>query len=321
MLGTALLGLTSVGLLLWVAPPGTVIDQISEMSPGWVAAAIALELASCLSYVIVFRRFFPEPPAAVSRRVAWMAMGAGAVLPGGNISSAAATGWLLRRHGIGTRRLLGRCAALLCLLTAFGFVVNGLAGVLLLAGVSGGPHDLLHTGGPILVSIAVLSSAALLAIVARRVGEGAPRPLRGFAAGIEGALRSVGAPHWRLIGTAGFLCLDMAALWAACAATGHPIGFLALAIAYCIGYLTTTVPIPAGLGVLDAGLAASLVLYGLSPSASVGAVIVYHSIAIWVPGVGGLVAWLLTRSRRSLAPPTVRLPTLGAVAAATDPDA
>jgi len=320
VLGTALLGLASLGLLLWVAPPGEVIDQIGEMSLVWVLAAIVLELGSCVSYVIVFRRFFPEPPPAVSRRVAWIAMGAGAVLPGGNISSAAATGWLLRRHGIGTQRLLGRCAALLCLLTAFGFLVNGLAGVLLLAGVSGGPHDLLHTGGPILVSVAVLSFAALLAIVTRRVGESAPRPVRGIAAGLEGAWRSVGAPHWRLLGTAGFLCLDMAALWAACAATGHPIGALALAIAYCIGYLTTTVPIPGGLGVLDAGLAASLVLYGLPPSASVGAVIVYHSIAIWVPSVGGLLAWLPTRSRRAVTPPAVSLPGLCAVAAATDPD-
>ncbi len=320
MLGTALLGLASVGVLLWVAPPAEVIDQIGDMSPAWVLTAIALEFGSCLSYVIVFRRFFPEPAPTVSRRVAWISMGAGAVLPGGNISSAAATGWLLRRHGIGTQALIARCAALLCLLTAFGFFVNGLAGVLLLAGVSSGPHDLLHAGGPILVSIAVLTLAALVPTATRRVGETAPRPVRAFAAGLEGAWRSVGTPHWRLIGTAGFLCLDMAALWAACAATGHPLGPLALAIAYCIGYLTTAVPIPAGLGVLDAGLAASLVLYGLPPSASVGAVLVYHAIAIWVPGVGGLIAWLTARGRRSIARATVSLPVLGPVARVPDPD-
>jgi hypothetical protein len=49
VLGAALLGLGSVGLLLWVAPPGEVIDQIREMSWAWVLAAIALELGSCLS--------------------------------------------------------------------------------------------------------------------------------------------------------------------------------------------------------------------------------------------------------------------------------
>jgi uncharacterized membrane protein YbhN (UPF0104 family) len=265
-------------------------------------AAVGLELGSCLGYVVIFRRFFPEPPRGVSRRVAWTAMGAGAVLPGGNISSAAATGWLLRRHSIGARLLIERCAALLCLLTAFGFAVNGLAGALLLVGVPGGPHDFEHTVGPVLVSIAVLGGAGAIMLAARRLGTRSPRPLRAAAVGLEGAWAAAGRPHWRLIGGAAFLCLDMGALWAACAATGHPLGVLALAIAYCIGYLATMVPMPAGLGVLDSGLAGALVLYGLRPSASVGAVLVYHAISIWVPGLGGLAAWLPARRRGAAAP-------------------
>ena len=330
---TGLIGAISVGLLLWVAPPASVIRQIGHMSPAWVLVAVALELASCLGYVVIFRRFFPEPPRAVSRQVAWIAVGAGAVLPGGNISSAAATGWLLRRHGIGTRPLLERCGALLCLLTGFGFVINGIAGVLLLAGAPGGPHDLPHTGGPILVSIGVLSGAVLVVIVGRRYGERGGRSLvlvRVLAAGLEGAWRAVRTPSWRLLGGAGFLMLDMGALWAACAATGHPLGAPALVIAYCIGYLATVVPMPAGLGVLDSGLAASLVLYGFSPAASVGAVLVYHAIAIWVPGLGGLAAWLPTRGRRPAVPaaaraiarrPVVEVPALGVVRRAEIVDA
>jgi uncharacterized membrane protein YbhN (UPF0104 family) len=293
----ALVAVASLGVLLWVAPLDSVLAQIGHMELRWVLAAVALEIGSCLSYVVVFRRFFPEPPRGVSRQVAWMAMGAGAILPGGNISSAAATGWLLRRHGVGTRHLLERCAALLCLLTAFGFAVNGIAGVLLLIGLPGGPHDLSHTGIPILVSVAVLGSAGAVALGIRRWGERAPRVIRGVALGLEGAWRAAGTPHWRLLGAAGFLCLDMGALWAACGATGHPIGIPALVIAYCIGYLTTTIPIPAGLGVLDSGLAAALVLYGLPPTASVGAVLVYHAISIWVPAMGGLIAWLPSRRR------------------------
>jgi hypothetical protein len=50
--------------------------------------------------------------------------------------------------------------------------------------------------------------------------------------------------------------------------------------------------------VLDTGLAAALVLYGLPPVASVGAVLVYHAISIWVPGTGGLAAWLPAWRRR-----------------------
>jgi uncharacterized membrane protein YbhN (UPF0104 family) len=261
--------------------------------------------------VIVFRYFFPEPARRESRRVAWMAMGAGAVLPGGNISSAAATGLLMRHQGVGTRPLLVRCGALLCLLTAVGFAANGIAGVLLLAGVPDGPLDLSHAGIPILVSVVVLSGAAIVVLASRHFAERMPLAVRGVAAGLEGAWDAVRNPTWRLLGAAGFFCLDMAALWAACAATGHRLGFLAVLIAYCIGYLATAVPMPAGIGVLDSGLAGALVLYGLPAPASVGAVLLYHAISIWVPGFGGLVAWLATRRAVTVRRPAIARAGLG----------
>lgn len=265
------------------------------MSPLWLAAAVGLELASCLSYVVVFRRFFPEAPRRVSRRVAWIAMGAGALLPGGNFSSAAATGLLLRNQHTGARGLVERCGALLCFLTLVGFAVNGMAGVLLLLGFGRGPHDLAHAGIPVLVSLLVIGSATAAMLLGRRFATRAPTAVRALLESLEGARDSLFAPHWRLLGAAGFLGLDMGALWAACRATGHPLGVLALALAYFVGYLATMIPIPAGIGVLDSGLAGALVLYGFSPAASVGSVLVYHAISIWVPCIGGLVAWLSTR--------------------------
>ena len=294
----AIVGVLSVGVLFWVAPPAQVIGSIADMNPIWLLAAVALEVGSCLSYVVVFRRFFPEPPRPVTRQVAWIAMGAGAVLPGGNFSSAAATGWLLRHHGIGARRLAERCGALLFFLTLFGFASNGIAGAFLLVGIGHGPHDLEHSGIPILVSLFVIGSAVAVMVIGRRYRGPAAKAAHSVAAALEGAWASLSHPQWRMLGAAGFLWLDMAALWAACRATGHPLGALALAVAYFIGYLASMIPIPAGLGVLDAGLAGALVLYGFSPAASVGAVLVYHAISVWIPGLGGLIAWLPTRARR-----------------------
>jgi uncharacterized membrane protein YbhN (UPF0104 family) len=297
VLGTAVLSVGLVGVLLWLAPPAQVINSIGDMSPVWLLAAVGFEIGSCLSYVVVFRRFFPEPPRRVSRQVAWIAMGAGAVLPGGNFSSAATTGWLLRNHGIGARRLVERCGALLCFLTLLGFFLNGVAGASLLVGIGRGPHDLAHSGIPILVSVFVIGFAVAVMIMGRRDQARVPAAARSVAASLHGAWQALLIPDWRMLGAAGFLCLDMAALWAACRATGHPLGVLALAVAYFIGYLATMIPMPAGLGVLDSGLAGALVLYGFSPAASVGAVLVYHAISVWVPGLGGLVAWLPTRAR------------------------
>jgi uncharacterized membrane protein YbhN (UPF0104 family) len=292
--------LGSVGLLLLVAPPSEVARQLGSMRWEWIAIAVGLELASCCSYPMTFRRFFPEPPAAVTRRVAWISMGAGALLPGGDISSAAATGLLLRRHGIGTVRLATRCVALMTLLILFGFFVNGIVAVWLLAHLPGGPHDLLHAGGPLLVSIVVLGSAAGLMVWIRRRGDRASTPVRIAGAGIAGAWDAARRPGLMLLGAAGFLLFDIGALWAAAMATGHEIGLPALMLAYFIGYLATMIPVPAGIGVLDTGLAGCLVLYGMNPAASVGAVLVYHAISVWVPSSGGLIAWL--RVNKQLAP-------------------
>jgi uncharacterized membrane protein YbhN (UPF0104 family) len=297
VVGTLAVGAVSVVLLLRVAPPGRAIDAIGHMNSLWLLAALGLELGSCLSYVIVFRRFFPEPPRSVGRQVAWIAMGAGAVLPGGNFSSAATTGWLLRRH-MGARCLMERCGALLCFLILFGFFINGLAGAFLLVGIGRGPHDLEHTGIPILVSLVVIGSATAAMFLGRRYGARGHRSGRAIAASLDSAWSSVRNPHWRMIGAAGFLWLDMATLWAACRATGHPLGVLAMSLAYFIGYLATMLPMPAGLAVLDSGLVGALVLYGFSPVASVAAVVVYHAISVWVPAVGGLAAWVRARRGR-----------------------
>jgi uncharacterized membrane protein YbhN (UPF0104 family) len=288
----------SVTVLLQVASPTQVLHALGNMSPAWLAGAIALELASCFSYPVVFRRFFPEPPRSVGRQVAWIAMGAGAVLPGGNFSSAAVTGWLLRHHGIGARRLAERCGAMLCFLTLFGFLLNGVAAACLLIGLGDGPHDLEHAGIPILVSLFVFGAATTALILGRAYDGRARKLVRSFAASLDSAWQAAIRPHWRMLGAVGFLVFDMAALWAACRATGHPIGVLAVAVAYFIGYLATMIPMPAGLGVLDSGLAGALVLYGFSPAASVGAVLVYHAISVWVPGLGGLAAWLPARHQR-----------------------
>lgn len=292
VLATLLTAGACAGLLMYVAPPGAVVDQIGDMSLAWVAGAVALEFASCLGYVFVFRRLFPEPSASPARRVAWIGMGAGAVLPGGNFCSAAATGWLLRRSGLSRRQLLTRCSTLVCLLIAVNLVVAVTCGVLLLTRVVPGPHDLEHTALPAAVCAGLLFLMWASGALIRWRGERAPRVLRAVGEGVDGAWTAVGRAHWRLLGAAAYVCFDMAALWAACSATGHPIGFPAVVLAYEIGYLATLIPIPAGIGVLDTGLVATLILYGERPASAIGAVLVYHAVAIWVPGLGGFAAWL-----------------------------
>jgi uncharacterized membrane protein YbhN (UPF0104 family) len=80
-------------------------------------------------------------------------------------------------------------------------------------------------------------------------------------------------------------------------AVGQPVSVPAVMLAYSIGYLANTIPIPGGIGVLDAGLTGALVLYGVSPIHAASAVLLYHAIALWVPGLGGVYAYLRLRPR------------------------
>jgi ribosomal protein S18 acetylase RimI-like enzyme len=91
-------------------------------------------------------------------------------------------------------------------------------------------------------------------------------------------------------------------------AAGEPISIPSLVLAYNIGYLANALPTPGGIGALDAGLAGSLILYGAAPAHVTAAVLVYHAIALWIPGLGGTLAYLRVRPhltpslRRGLGP-------------------
>src|ERR1700733_8650413 len=61
--GGLVLAIATVTLLLAVPPLRGVAHQISQMSLGWIAAALVLEIVSCAAYVVIFRFFFATVPA------------------------------------------------------------------------------------------------------------------------------------------------------------------------------------------------------------------------------------------------------------------
>lgn len=284
------LAVLAVGLLLWIDPLGDVLGELGQIDPLWLIAAGGLEFASCLSYVVVFRLLFEPVSARPTGKVAWLGLGAGAVLPGGDVAGVAASCLLLHRDGVPKRQLVDRSSVLLLLINAVCVGVTGVAGALLLSGAAAGPHDLLRAGLPVLVSAAITGGVVAIPFAVRRAGAHAPAWIVPLADAVSQAGRVVQQPDWRLLGSVGYPLLDMAALWAACAATGHPPSFAVLIVAYNVGYLASIVPVPASVGVLDGGLAAALILYGASPSAALAAVLVYQALAVWIPAVGGAAA-------------------------------
>jgi uncharacterized membrane protein YbhN (UPF0104 family) len=289
----------AIGSLLLAVPAlRGVAGQIARLRPAWVLAAVGLELGSCLAFVVIFRLFFDRLPAGTARELAWTEQGSGALLPGGGVGALAIGGWLLRRVGMSTRSIVDRSSALFFLTSAVNVAALAGAGGLIAASGPARPLDLVRAGIPILGGLA--AAAAVLAIpvvIARSPGRRWPTWLIDLAGGIARARRSLLAPHWRLLGAAGYLGFDIAALGATFAATGHPLPIAPLVLGYLIGYLANLIPVPGGFGVLEGGLAGALVAYGAPATEATAAVIVYHAIAFWIPSLGGLAGFALLRRR------------------------
>jgi uncharacterized membrane protein YbhN (UPF0104 family) len=302
------LAVALVGALL-AAVPGLrgVVPAVGRIGPGWVAAGVALELASDLSFVILFRLFFDRLPAREAREFAWTQQGSGALLPGGGAGGVAIGGWLLHLAGAPTGWVVRRSAGLFLLGAAVSGAALAGSGAALMLGAPG-PHDFLRAVLPTaLAGSAILLIAALPLIV--RAAPRLPRWLGAVATGVREAESTAFGrrPSWRLLGALGYLGFDVAVLYVSLHALGPAPGVAALTVAYSIGYIANSLPVPGGVGVLDAGLTGALVLYGASPVHAAAAVIVYHAIAFWVPGLGGLAAYLRLRPR--LVGTTTALPT------------
>jgi uncharacterized membrane protein YbhN (UPF0104 family) len=303
-----LLAALAVSLVLAVPALRPVVREIRELNPAWITAAVALELASCISFVVIFRLFFERVAAPDARALAWTSMASGVLLPGGGVGGLAIGGWLMRLAGTPTGVIVRRASGLFFLTSAVNGAAIMAAGLLLVAGASG-PHDFDRAELPLLVAAALTLLIAAAPRITRRRGAG-PSWVDGVVAGIRDAQGAARHPSWRLAGALGYLGFDIAVLWATFSAVGHPPPVAALMLGYTIGYLANALPVPGGAGVLDAGLVGALVLYGAGPTEAAAAVLVYHAIAVWVPALGGLLAYARLRPRLAQAPMPAVQPSL-----------
>src|SRR5207247_1890467 len=113
-----------------------------------------------------------------------------------------------------------------------------------------------------------------------------------------------------LAGSIGTMAFDLAVLLVCFRAFGYspPIGVIVLA--YLIGQLGGNIPVPGGIGGLDAGLIGTFVLYHQPLAATTAAVLVYHAISLWVPALAGSAAFVQLRGtlRRESQPTAMCVP-------------
>lgn len=291
-----------VGLLLAVPGLHHVARTVTRMSGGWVAVAIGLEILSCLGYVLAFLQVFERAPLRFGARVALSELAFNAAVSLGGVSSVAMGGWLLVERGAPLGRVAERSAVLFLLTSAINVITFALAGFALFAGASG-PSDPLLSILPAGVGTAVL---VLVLLMPRALDRGLEtrlprrmrRLMRGTAESIRDTERLLFRPDWRIVGAIAYLWCDVAVLYACFKALGGNPSLAPIVLAYQIAYLSNSIPVPGGIGVLDGSLVGMLVLYGMSATTATAATLVYHAISLWIPAMWGTIAFLILRHTR-----------------------
>src|SRR5262249_43471165 len=221
---TGLFVVLSVAALAAIPGLRGVLEEVREIGPGWVAAAVALELASSISFVVVFRLFFDRLEARDARALAWTTQASGVLLPGGGAGGLAVGGWLVHLTGAPINWVVRRSAALFLLggaISAAGLVG---AGVALIAGAPG-PHDFDTVVLPTSISAAVTLLVASLPVILHW-RNGRPRWLASVAVGVREGQRITfrRRPSWRVLGAIGYLAFDVAVLLVLLRAVGSAPG-------------------------------------------------------------------------------------------------
>jgi uncharacterized protein (TIRG00374 family) len=282
-------------------------SRFAHAQAGWLVLGSGLKVLSGLAYVAVFRVVFCTRLSwRLSAEIGLAELGANAVVPTGGLGGLALGAWALRRAGMSTDRIARRSVAFFFLTSVpnvLGVIVLGFGMAL---GVFEGPSSLALTLVPALVATA----AIVLTIVggrwagraqqqaARRRDPDArlPRVLGALSSGVEESLGLLRQHNpWLIAGLLGYLGFDVMILWSTFHAFGASPPLSIIWMGYLIGELGGLLPIPGGIGGVELGLVGTLVLYKVPVGAATAAILGYRAIALWVPAVLGVIAFVMLR--------------------------
>jgi len=290
------------------------LHALEHASWEWLLALLAIEVVSEMGFVFAWSRIV-DPDDLLARdgrgrrmdeHVAWMQLGGGLLLPGGTLGGAGAGGLILHRFGMPTKVIAERQLNLSFLNTGIDALALVVFGLGLATGILAGEHNLLLTLLPAALAGTGIIVGALIApragAVAQRLQAKHPKiatTITTLAAAVEDTKRVFRRGAWApVLGAIAYLGLEVIVLWCAFRAVhASPVpGFPVVLMAYIIGALGGSIPLPASAGTIG-GVAAMLIAYGVAHNAALAAVLLHQAIGLLVPVIGGAVAYTILRRR------------------------
>jgi len=291
-------------LLLSVPGLRAAADRIGDARAGWVAAGVGLELLSCAGYVVLFGLVFGMLGRRLVSRLSLSELAVNSVVSVSGLAGIALGAWVLRSRGVSVQRIAKRSVLIFVLTSAVSVTATILIGVPMWLDLLPGSEDPLLTLLPAAAAAVTIVGTVALAEWARRSAARLQSSrgrmfvaLTALSGGVFEALALIRARRdWRLLGAVAYWLFDVGALYACLLAYGSAPSFWVVAMAYLVGMLANSLPIPAGLVAVEGGLFAMLLLFGVRPGSLVlAAVVTYRAISLWVPALIGSLAFISLR--------------------------
>lgn len=301
-----------VGLLLGVPGLRSAGERITDASPAWLVAGVVLEILSCLGYVVLFELVFGMLGRRLTSRLSLAELAVNSVVSVSGLAGIALGAWVLRSEGVSTARIAKRSVLIFVLTSAANVAAVIVIGVPMWLGLLPGSRNPLLTLLPAAAALVTIAGVIALAawargaVVRRKLEHGRRAvALRALSDGVFAALELIRRGDWKLLGAVGYWLFDNLVLLACFAAFGHSPSFWAVAMAYLVGMLANSLPVPGGFVAVEGGLVGMLLLFGLRPASQViAAVLIYRAISLWIPALIGSLAFLSLR--RDIGKPVAR---------------
>ena len=286
--------------------------RLSDADVAILVCAALLECLSFVSYVILFRGVF-SGSVVLGWRESYLITMAGVaatrLLAAAGAGGVVLTVWALNRLGMRRREITSRESTFLVLLYGIYMAVLVIGGVGLRIGLFPGSAPFGLTVVPAIFGALVIVLSLLAARFAPDVGRAARRVRRSegilsrishalatapaaLATGVRGAILMARARRPELLGAFGWWGFDIAVLYLSLRAFGGEPDVAIVVMAYFVGMLANTLPIPGGIGAVDGGMIGALIGFGVESSLAVVGVLTYRLLAFWLPVVPGVVAYV-----------------------------
>ena len=294
--------------------------DLDNGDPLWIGLAVAFVLLMFASYVALFKGVVGEAVRLrwrESYEITMAGLAATRLFSAGGAGGIILTYWALRKAGMAQRDAAARMVAFNVLLYAIYMLTLVINGILLRTGVFNGPAPAGMTVVPAAIAGGVIFVFLLVALVPgdleKRFSGASQENLWGrtlrrlatvpstLAVGTREAIRFIREPSrggrggLAVIGAIGFWATQIAILAAAFKAFGVHVSLAVIVQGFFVGMVANLLPLPGGVGGVDAGLVGAFVIFGLPANVVFPAILVYRLIAFWLPLLPGIVAFFQLR--------------------------